>query len=425
MSDVFSESPEPDSPKETSKAPTAKDYLESLRPNWKYFNNANRIIRIQDAYDIAQSQGMEKDEFCELVSVVLIISIATSKLLLDSIRPINQSLLADVPIPINDNSQLTEALREAEAPSGVISAQKLHKAYRLAKENGLSKRQFIFKAADVLRSQEIVIRTILEDPHFNKNTHRASSAEIVVKKSVEPPRKPKSRKPVQQPRTYKSRRGPTKPPKEKGDFEVLALRSNWDRLNHYERMATVRDLINRLKTNSPLPVAINMMAQRLNRSENIIATYYHLAGIRKEIIELLEKEQIDTPTAIQVESILDGSKNIDSQKLFAALSELNQMITIEVFRDILQDCFEKSARDWKRRVSVCRIKPDWGGDGEVLREYELTYIPFDLLTDEEKKRFHFTSHREEAYVTFQLGGEDRYSKVPMEALEPIRIKIGG
>ena len=91
-----------------------------------------------------------------------------------------------------------------------------------------------------------------------------------------------------------------------------------------------------------------------------------------------------------------------------------------MFREALQDCFKKKPKNWKNRVTTCRIKPDWKREGEVLNEYEMTYIPFTLLTDEEKKRFDFTGHKEEAYVTFQIMGRDRYAKVPIEALEPIK-----
>ncbi|MBN2095930.1 hypothetical protein JW752_00835 [Candidatus Peregrinibacteria bacterium] len=419
MNEVFSETSGPPDPQEICESPTAKDYLEALKPNWDYFNTANRITRIQDAFFIAQGQGMQKDEFCGLVSRILDLSFTASKLFLDSIRPIDPSLTTDAPPSANENSQLIEVLREVETPSGTIGGKKLHKAYQIAKEIGLSKRQFIFMAADALRCQELVIRMILEDRRFNKNMRTVPSAQIKVKKPAEPPKKPKENKPVQRPRTYKSRPVIPKPPKEKEDFEVLALRGDWDKLSHYERMAAVRNLINRLRAKSPMPVAISILAHKLNRSEGIITTYYHLAGVRKEIIGLMEKGQIDTQTAIQIGGILDGSKNIDSKKLFTALSGLEQMITIKVFRDVLQDCFKRKTKDWKMRVTVCRVKPDWKGEGEVLNEYQLTYIPSFLLTDDERRRFHFMPTKEHAYVTFQIGGEDRYAKVPMAALEPI------
>ncbi len=328
MNKVFSETLDGYGLQESCDTPSAKKYLEALRPNWEHFDVPNRVVRIQDAFSIARSQGMEKDEFCELVRDVFGISLTVAILYVDSYSP-----------------------------------------------------------------------------------------------HTKPKPKKKTPRPPCPQRTYKSRPVIPKPPKKKEDYEISALRGDWDSLNHYEHMAAVRNLIHRLKTNFPIPVAISMLAQRLNRSEGLITTYYHLASVRKEILQLLEAELIDSHAAIQIESILSGSKNIDTKKLFADLLSQNQLITIKVFREVLHGCFKKKTKNWKNRVTPCRIKPDWAGEGAVLNEYELTYIPFGLLTDEEKKRFHFTAHKKEAYVTFQLMGENRYSRVPMEALEPIPYKL--
>lgn len=424
MNEVFSETPD-DGSREICDKPSTKEYLEALRPNWNYFDTTNRIIKVQDAYNIAQSQGMEKDEFCKLATSILGIPLTMAKLFVDSLRPDVKQAIELPPLP--GNERVTGILKITIKPNGEINPAKLRTAFWIAQREDITSEEFMVLATKILDCHPCVISRILNDELSSEpplSTVESSTDLPSKSKNRLPERVDKKPAQVQKnlkhiPHTYKSRPVIPKPPKEK-DFESLALKNDWDRLNHYEHMAAVKSLVNRLKTRYPLPVAIGMLAKKINRSESLIRSYYRLASVRGEILNLLEEELTDAHTAIQIESVLNGSKNIYTKKLFADLLGQNQIITIKVFREVLQNCFKNKPKNWRNRVTICRIKPDWTREGEALNEYEMTYIPFALLTDEEKKRFNFTGHKEEAYVTFQIMSRNRYAKVPMEALEPIK-----
>ncbi len=420
MPELFPDiSPSPER-KESSDMPELNELLDDLKKNWEHLDTADRITRIQDLFDLAKKQDMEKTDFCHLAAAILNLSFTATQLFVDSPRSQAKKILDSSPPP--ENERVVMVLRLAKKADGEINPVKLRAAAWLAQKGNMSDKDFIDLAADILDCHPHIVGEILNDKRFSGREAPEGKTKLPPKPKQHFPKKIKKEPPPPPLRPTRRKAKPTKPKEPVSRNPVaLELRNHWNTLEPMAKAHLVKQWVESKRSHKhfSLPAALNQLARLTNRSDEYLKLYYELSGLRRELLTLLDKELINVPTAVQIQSILNDLKNVDTEKLFKDLAEKNGFIDIRSFREILQGCLTKKSLDWKKRVTPCRIKKDWQGEGEVLKDYDLTYIPPAFLSAEERDKFHFSSHRNDVFVTFVLSGQERYSKVPIDALEPV------